>query len=936
MKTITRTGIGRMASNQNNTIIGGGGSSSGSGGGGGTADYAAEAGHAEEADHATTADSATEATTAQNLAQNSTDWQKIADKTLAQTISEAWTFAKGIISTLKSYFNGGIEVTGGTKTDSLNATGNATIGGNAEVTGTSKVGAHVVENDSLIMGNQSIWGTLGVDGDADFDGNINANGNMTAAAMIANIFKTLGFTQAVNMIGKGFGVTLDANGNATLQTDHLLVLGRMIVNSLNIREVSYIGGTYLLTPAACQAIKVHPLYTSISYQPDTRYWTPDGSGTVVGYRLLWLADNGTNGTVNYWHQGDIAMCQTFNVTQTGGSTAANQYYKRVVVRVGQVNLTEGGITKKYHFADLSNMAGPLLFDADDNPIYTVDGSQTFDGMMTNSTTPKDGDTVVQCGSQSDATRQGAVLITAEGEASIGIYDGIKDFRALSNYEIHYMSKSAVRMNAAYFSWRANGNLRSQADVLDDLDETKTEVADINVNLKGINMTVGKMTITKHNGITANYDFWEQSGEHTIRNSSWESGYWTQSGTPSASSYRIRSSQVIYGFGQADGFLVYDMNGGQSMQFFEFSNNGTGQPPTYALRYTPPTQFAVPETYTVKAHILSYISDGQGGWTFDLHAEEADANSGVVFITPSKGSAVRFRIYFVATGKMIGSDPVAAITNLQPYLAQAKVSNSLIQMVSDQLKVMVNQCGLNIKNRVIELIANKVNFLMPDGSANPLISIDPATGALNAADGNFSGTVRANNLFIMVSVSSGSGASINDRAEVVTMIDQNTNVTWVYVLNDIPASTYGHAFTAGQYLTGQEINELVDDASQFCWKDDTTNFRICTGPATQVMLVDKANADYRGYTFIPRCQDVPGKTIEIRNNTSNHGDAEIRQVDLAQNVFASGAYVADIDDDDYNDVAYGSNLEYHDSVPMGGTLTLYSTGTVWLRLRRTNS
>ena len=908
MKILTREEIQRMGRKGGTTVIGGGGSSGG--GGGGSTGYADEAGHALEADHATTADSATEAThaatadnatnadhataadiaaeavhatTAANLDSNSTDWAKIARKDIAQTIAEVWTFAKGIVSTLKSYFHAGIEVTGGVSTDTMTASGNA-----------------------------------------------------QAAAMIANIFKTIGFTQAVNMIGKGFGVTLDANGNATLQTDHLLVLGRMIVNSLNIREVSYIGGTYLLTPAACQAIKVQPLYTPISYQPDTRYWTPNGSGTVVGYRLLWLADNGTNGTVNYWHQGDIAMCQTFNVTQTGGSTAANQYYKRVVVRVGQVNLTEGGITKKYHYADLSNMAGPLLFDSEDNPIYTVDGSQTFDGLMVGSTTPKDGDTVVQCGSQADATRQGAVLITAEGEASIGIYDGIKDFRALSNYEIHYMSKSAVRMNAAYFSWRTNGNLRSQADVLTDIDETMTEVADINVNLNGINMTVGKMTITKQNGITANYDFWEQSGEHTIRNSSWESGYWTQNGTPSASSYRIRSSQVIYGFGQADGFLVYDMNGGQSMQFFEFSNNGTGQPPTYALRYTPPTQFAVPETYTVKAHILSYISDGQGGWTFDQHAEEADANSGVVFITPSKGSAVRFRIYFVATGKMIGSDPVDAITNLQPYLAQAKVSNSLIQMVSDQLKVMVNQCGLNIKQRTIDLIANKTNFLMPDGSVNPLVSIDHATGALNAVDGNFSGTIRANNLFIMVSVSSGSGASINDRAEVVTMIDQNTNVTWVYVLNDIPESTYGHAFTAGQYLTGQAINELVDDASQFCWKDDTTNFRICTGPATQVMLVDKANADYRGYTFIPRCQDVPGKTIEIRNNTSNHGDAEIRQVDLAQNVFASGAYVADIDDDDYNDVAYGSNLEYHDSVPMGGSLTLYSTGTVWLRLRRTNS
>ena len=819
-----------MARNGGTTVIGGG-SGSGSGGGGsvayaeeaGHAETADEAGHATNADHATTADSATaadHATTAANLDSNSTDWAKIARKDISQTIAEVWTFVKGIVSTLKSYFNAGIEVTGGITTDTLTASGNVSTTGNAQ-----------------------------------------------AAAMIANIFKTLGFTQAVNMIGKGFGVTLDANGNATLQTDHLLVLGRMIVNSLNIREVSYIGGTYLLTPAACQAIKVQPLYTSISYQPDTRYWTPDGSGTVVGYRLLWLADNGTNGTVNYWHQGDIAMCQTFNVTQTGGSTAANQYYKRVVCRVGQVTLTEGGISKKYHYCDLSNIAGPLLFDAEDNPIYTVDGSQTFDGLMVGSTTPKDGDTVVQCGSQSDATRQGAVLITAEGEASIGIYDGIKDFRALSNYEIHYMSKSAVRMNAAYFSWRSNGNLRSQADVLDDLDETKTEVADISVNLKGINMTVGKMTIIKQNGITANFDFWEQSGDHAIRNSSWESGYWLQNGTPSASSYRIRSSQTIYSFGQANGFLVYDMAGGQSMQFFEFNNNGTGQPPTYALRYTPPTQFTVPDTYSVKAHILSYISDGNGGWTFDQHAEEADANSGVVFITPSKGSAVRFRIYFVASGKMIGSDPVDAINNLQPYLAQAKVSNSLIQMVSDQLKVMVNQCGLNIKNRVIDLIANKVNFLMPDGSTNPLISIDPTTGALNAVDGNFSGTVRASNLFLNVALSAGV-------ADTILIGANGTSEKWIGFYEDVTVDDV--AFLTGEYYRVSDIDPTIFEELEASY-DDCWSY--CTGYASEVNFVNTSGTVNNPSVRLPRAQDVDGKVITVRHCRNSYTtSAYIEQID----------------------------------------------------------
>ncbi len=148
------------------TMKGGSGSGSGgSGGGGGTASYAEEAGHALEADHATSADTATEAahattadtsaeathatsadtatnatnanhaTLAANLDANSSDWQKIARKDSTQTIAEVWTFAKGIISTLKSYFRAGIEVAGGIIADTLGISGNATVGGTLGVTG---------------------------------------------------------------------------------------------------------------------------------------------------------------------------------------------------------------------------------------------------------------------------------------------------------------------------------------------------------------------------------------------------------------------------------------------------------------------------------------------------------------------------------------------------------------------------------------------------------------------------------------------------------------------------------------------------------------------------------------------------------------------------------------------------------------------------------
>ena len=148
------------------TVVGGSGSGSGgSGGGGGTASYAEEAGHAQTADeathatnadeathattadasalaaHATTADTATNATnanhatTAANLDTNSSDWLKIALKDALQTVAEVWTFARGIISTLKSYFRAGIEVAGGIIADTLGLSGNATIGGTLGVTG---------------------------------------------------------------------------------------------------------------------------------------------------------------------------------------------------------------------------------------------------------------------------------------------------------------------------------------------------------------------------------------------------------------------------------------------------------------------------------------------------------------------------------------------------------------------------------------------------------------------------------------------------------------------------------------------------------------------------------------------------------------------------------------------------------------------------------
>ena len=495
MKTLTRQGIQRMTTG-GTTVVGGSGSGSGGSGGGGSADYAAEAGHAQ------TADTADTATTATNLDANSTDWQKIARKDIAQSIAEVFTFAKGIVSTLVSKFKAGILI-GANDDYGIDASGNATLNG---VTASGDIqGENLTVADSASVGEDlTVLNDLGVMNDLSVGNDATIGGDAQAAKFIANIFKTLGFDDAwTDMIGKGFGVKVDGDGYATLQTDNLMVLGQMIVHTLNIREVSYIGGAYHLSPAASTVAMVQELYAPTPNDiPDTRTWQTTQTNYRVGYRLLWKADDGTTGTMNYWKQGDMAYCHTFNITQPGQYTNANnQNYMRLVCRVGTTTI-DG---QDYHYADLAATSGCYLYDSNNVQLTTVDGSTVFTGMGTGTTTtPKANDKVVCRGSQSDSTRQGLIIISTEGEASIGIYDGIKDFRALSYYEIHYFSKSAVRMNAAYITWKATGGNQTQDNFM-----STTKEAFIHIGNAGIDITNEKIVAT------GNKFEWKNTNNQTI-------------------------------------------------------------------------------------------------------------------------------------------------------------------------------------------------------------------------------------------------------------------------------------------------------------------------------------------------------------------------------------------------------------------------------------
>lgn len=382
--------------------------------------------------------------------------------------------------------------------------------GGMETTGAIKASGNITSNAAIQAYSNITSSDGGVQAASDI---ISDNGSIKGVQMISDTFRTINFEPANGWIGQGFGVQADNNNMSTLQTDNLIVLGTMLVHTLNIREVSYIGGSYLLTPAASTVQAVQNIYVQKSPQGESSYpafesnkWTTDTEQArdlteIVGYRLLWKADDGSTYTMNYWKKGDIAYCHTFNITAPGQYTNfQNQNYKRTVVNVGTVTIDD----VDYHFVDVANTTTVNIYDKDNQdheyrmtPYHPVSGYMTgnTNGVMASSTTPKGEDKVVCLGNDFDNTRQGAIQINAEGEASIDIYDGIYDFRPLNNYEIHHFSKTQVRMTSDLFEWKGSQGVQSQSTIMAGIQGVTLSVQDINTGLStaGINLSTGKIT-----------------------------------------------------------------------------------------------------------------------------------------------------------------------------------------------------------------------------------------------------------------------------------------------------------------------------------------------------------------------------------------------------------------------------------------------------------
>ena len=171
---------------------------------------------------------------------------------------------------------------------------------------------------------------------------IDAKGNAVLGDVVLDRVRDPHSTEADRTIigAQGFDLYMGEDGKSHMYIDYLTTRVKMFAASAEVRKVSYSGGTTIFSNAGSTIIKVAYIF--------------DASGSkVIAYKCYAAADDGTTRTMNWWHVGMMALCQTFNVKAGETENLANRYYWRMVVGVGQETLEDG---KLYDYVMLSNMA----------------------------------------------------------------------------------------------------------------------------------------------------------------------------------------------------------------------------------------------------------------------------------------------------------------------------------------------------------------------------------------------------------------------------------------------------------------------------------------------------------------------------------------------------------------------------------------------------
>ena len=225
----------------------------------------------------------------------------------------------------------------------------------------------------------------------------------------------------------GWGIVQRKDGKYSLNVTDLSVWGKAVFNNLTIRELSYVGGNLVFSPAASKIFAVKEVYGKNDETEEQE---------LKGWKCYLLADDGTTATTNSWAVDDQARCETFNIKEGVYENVSNKTYWRRITKVSSEN--------------------EVITDDDGNVLY--DGKKfawiqmSKIDCMENSDIPAAGDSIVLEGNRTNTDRQSFVLKETWGDDApreIG-YTGINSY-SLTDKWVYEVGPKRVRFATQYFA-----------------------------------------------------------------------------------------------------------------------------------------------------------------------------------------------------------------------------------------------------------------------------------------------------------------------------------------------------------------------------------------------------------------------------------------------------------------------------------------------------
>lgn len=232
------------------------------------------------------------------------------------------------------------------------------------------------------------------------DGNnysIDSNGNAILSSVLVNLLKSLDFNESEQ---SGFAIKQRSDGKFQMLLTDLIVWGKAIFNTLLIRELSYVGGNIVLSPAAGKISYIKEVFSETTNE-------------MIGWRCYLLADDGTTATINSFKVDDQVRCKTFNIKAGVYENVSNKDYWRLVTKVSAENEV------------ITDSEGHELYDGKKFAWIQIAKDNCIEG----SDNPAAGDTIVLMGNRSDKTRQHLLMMETEGDSApkFTMYRGINSY-----------------------------------------------------------------------------------------------------------------------------------------------------------------------------------------------------------------------------------------------------------------------------------------------------------------------------------------------------------------------------------------------------------------------------------------------------------------------------------------------------------------------------